>query len=370
MASASSALLAGLTTPAAAARASGRTPARRRRHQRLPAKRGLRYTVGPARPPLCVTESLPAIADEAAFAALLATKPDLREPVRAIARAHGLRADTVRRYATGSVPVYDIDGEAVIKLFPPIYRAGAATEATVLARVGPALNGLTPELIAIGNREGWPYVVMSQLPGQDLSTVWADIPTANRLRLATQLGEVLRALHALPCEDLSDLRVDWPAFVTEQTGTVAERQRALGAPWPWVQQIPTFLSEVDVRTTPRGTALLHTEIMRVHTKVRSVDGRWELCGLFDFEPAMVAPVAYEFASVGLFFSRGDAALLREVLRAYGYAASELDRGLQRRFAAMMLLHRYCNLKWFLTEMPAPEEPTFDALARRWWALDA
>ena len=324
---------------------------------------------GPAPPCTRVTEPLPQIPDEAAFAAFLATRPDLTATIRAIAMSHGQRGERIRRYTTGSVLVYDVDGAVVVKLFPPIYRVGAATEATALARVGAALGRMTPELVAVGSRDGWPYVVMTQLPGQDLSAVWADIPTTNRLRLATEMGELLRALHAVPCEDLEDLRVDWPRFLTEQSAAVAERQRSLGAPWPWVQQIPAFLSEVDLRATPRGSALLHTEIMRVHTKVRANAGRWELCGIFDFEPAMVAPVGYEFASVGLFFAGGDAGVLRELLLAYGYARSELDRGLQRRFAAMMLVHRYCNLKWFLGEMPAPDEATFDALARRWWAFD-
>lgn len=311
---------------------------------------------------------LPAIDSEAAFATYRAARPDLRPLARAIGDRHGVAADEVAAYATGSVFVYRLGTEAVLKLFPPIYGAGASTEATALARVAGKLPIATPELIACGSQDGWPYVLMTQLGGQDLSSVWADIPVPNRVELARQMGGALRALHDIPCEDLTDLRVDWPTFVRAQVSTVAERQKALGAPWHWVQQIPTFLADADLSVGADGLALLQTEIMHVHTKVHQRGGTWALCGLFDFEPAMVAPPAYEFASVGLFFTRGDATLLRALLDAYGVPRSAQTASLQRRFAAMMLVHRYCNLRWFLEELPAPPESTFESLAATWWAL--
>ncbi len=311
---------------------------------------------------------LPPIESEAVFAKLVAANPDYLAIAAAIAERHGVRADDVSRYSTGSVFVFRIGNDAVLKLFPPIYGGSASTEATALARIAGRLPIETPELIACGSQDGWPYVLMTQLSGQDLVAVWPDVTHQNRLELARELGNALRALHEVPAEDLSDLRVDWSAFVQQQVANVAERQRTLGAPWHWVQQIPAFLDDAALDTGPRGSALLHTEVMHVHTKVRQEGGVWQVCGLFDFEPAMVAPVDYEFASVGLFFSQGDAGLLRALLESYGVPASSMNASLQRRFAAMMLLHRYCNLRWYLEEMPPPPEPTLDSLAATWWAL--
>ena len=62
---------------------------------------------------------------------------------------------------------------------------------------------------------------------------------------------------------------------------------------------------------------------------------------------------YEFASIGLFVSGGDARALRGILRAYGYADAELDGALQNRLMAMALLHRYSNLPWYLQRLPLP-----------------
>ena len=52
-------------------------------------------------------------------------------------------------------------------------------------------------------------------------------------------------------------------------------------------------------------------------------------GLFDFEPAMEGDPEYEFASVGVFPSGGDA--LGALIRAYGYP--EVDGAQRRRFMA-------------------------------------
>jgi hygromycin-B 7''-O-kinase len=90
--------------------------------------------------------------------------------------------------------------------------------------------------------------------------------------------------------------------------------------------------------------------------------------LFDFEPAMRGAREYEFASLGLFVSCGDAGFLRRTLTAYGYRPDDLDEPLQRRLLAYALLHRYSSLAWYLTRLPAPKKPTLDALAICWWAL--
>ena len=93
--------------------------------------------------------------------------------------------------------------------------------------------------------------------------------------------------------------------------------------------------------------------MREHLLVEPDGTGWRLSGLFDFEPAMRGAREYEFASIGLFVSGGDARALRCILRAYGYAEAQLDDALQYRLMAMALLHRYSNLPWYLQRLPLP-----------------
>jgi hygromycin-B 7''-O-kinase len=76
---------------------------------------------------------------------------------------------------------------------------------------------------------------------------------------------------------------------------------------------------------------------------------------------------YEFASVGLFVSCGDAALFRRILLAYGYRAADLTPELARRMLAYALIHRYSKLPWYLERVPPPSGVvTLDALAEVWF----
>jgi hygromycin-B 7''-O-kinase len=221
----------------------------------------------------------------------------------------------------------------------------------------------TPTLFAADTHDGWPYLLMSQLPGQRLVDAWAALSPAQRDRLADTLGESIAALHAIDTTLLADLPPPWDGFIAEQRASAAERQSARRLDAHWLEQIPAFLERWLPPPATRRV-LLHTEIMREHLMVD--DGR--LCGLFDFEPAMVGAAEYEFASVGLFVACGDGRALRRILLAYGFAPRQLDAALQCRFMANALLHRYSNLRWYLERLPAGDATTLEQLATRWWPL--
>lgn len=105
--------------------------------------------------------------------------------------------------------------------------------------------------------------------------------------------------------------------------------------------------------------------------VQRLGHRWHLSGLFDFEPAMPgeADYDYEFASVGLFVSGGDAALLHRNLCASAWPADELDAALPCRLMAQALLHRYSNLSWYLERLPRTGALTLEQLARHWFCIE-
>ena len=117
-----------------------------------------------------------------------------------------------------------------------------------------------------------------------------------------------------------------------------------------------FVSAADLADDQ--PAWLHTEAMREHLLVVEDGDTWRLSGIFDFEPAWVAPRDYEFASVGVFFSAGDRALLGEVLRSAGGTASP------QRLFAMAALHRYAHLGWYHKRLGGPTEHA--ALADAWF----
>jgi hygromycin-B 7''-O-kinase len=315
---------------------------------------------------------LPPAGTAAAFDALARDEPRLRAGVDAICARHARELGGATRAAPfpdGSLPVYAVGEAAVIKLFPPCHAAECDTESAALAAVAGRLPVATPEVIARGELDGWRYLLMSRLPGESLAARWPRLSPAEQLSLAAALGECITALHALDTAGIAVPRPGWREFLAAQTAGCADRQRARGLPERWAAQVPGFLAEVALEP-PSREVLLHTEIMREHLLVApDAAGAPRLSGLFDFEPAMIGAPEYELASVGLFVTCGDPALLRALLRASGHRDDELGRPLQRRLLAHALLHRYSNLRWYLERIPPPPgATTLDDLASRWWAL--
>jgi hygromycin-B 7''-O-kinase len=121
-------------------------------------------------------------------------------------------------------------------------------------------------------------------------------------------------------------------------------------------------------STPR--VLLHTEVMRQHLLAgEGPDGRWRLCGLVDFEPAMRGEREYEFVAVGVFVAEGDARFLARTMTAYGYRHDQLGPEFRRRLLAWGIVHRYSNLTWWMRRLPEPAQPVLGALADRWFATE-
>src|SRR5512143_428698 len=215
-----------------------------------------------------------------AWAALRADDAALRPGVDAICARHRLDGEPIRRYSTGTLPVYAVGARCVLKLFPPPDSEGAVTEEDALAAVEGRLPIPTPRVLGSGETAGWRYVLMTQLKGRLLSDAWPDIPAADRDRFAVELGETLAVLHGIDTSPLDRLKVDWPAFLQRQRDSAVDRQRERGLAAHWLEQIPAFL-DTWMPAAARPRALLHTELMREHLLVAPRTNRWELTGLFD-----------------------------------------------------------------------------------------
>ena len=311
--------------------------------------------------------SLPLATDEAAWDALCSDDAALAAGVAAVCARHGLDGKRPVRYDSGSLPVYAIGTEHALKLFPPQERDYASIEARALAAVHGRLPIPTPRLLAADTLNGWHCLLMTQLPGRRLVDVWPETSLVERDRMADQLGSAMATLHALDTGALADFTPRWDEFLPAQRDSAVERQRARRLAAYWLDRMADFLHRWMPPIDPRRS-LLHTEVMREHLLVSNDASGWHLTGLFDFEPAMLGAPEYDFASVGLFVSCGDARFLRRVLLAYGYRPDQLDSALQCRLMAYAMLHRYSNLRWYLERLPAQGATTFEQLAARWWPL--
>ncbi|MET9776466.1 aminoglycoside 3'-phosphotransferase/choline kinase family protein [Streptomyces sp. NPDC006367] len=276
----------------------------------------------------------------------------------------GLAGAPLTRFPDGSQPVYAVGDEHVLKLFPGAAAEDGVAEGRVLTHLQGRLPVPTPGVRDFGPYEnGWQYVLMSRLRGENLAHAWDRVPRSDRERLVTDIGEALAVLHSVGPAPLGDVLGpgDWGAFLDRQGAGAVERQRAHGLPAAWLEQIPDFLASVPLPRAPHGT-LLHTEVMQQHFLV-DPDG-WRLTGFFDFEPAMTGDRAYDFVGVGLFVTRGDPDLLARLAKAYGHTFEPSV------LLAYTLLHVYSNLPWYLRELGAPAGGTLPSLAKEWFGTAA
>jgi hygromycin-B 7''-O-kinase len=315
---------------------------------------------------------LPTVDTDEQWDAVVPDEAVMRPGVEDLCGRLGLAGAPLDRFTEGSQPVYAVGDELVLKLFPGAAADDGIVEARVLSHLEGRLPVPTPRVHATGAYEnGWRYVLMSRLPGEDLAVAWPRLPRADRERLITEAGETLAALHALGPGPLTDALGpgDWGAFLAGQRADVVRRQRERGLPESWLEQIPGFLDAVPLSDDP-PRVLLHTEFMRQHLLVGrgpagcSAGGGPTLTGLFDFEPAMIGDRAYDFVGVGLFVTRGEPGLLGRFMEAYGRTFEP------RELLAHTLLHVYSNLPWYLRELPAPSLPTLDAVAEAWFDSDS
>lgn len=300
-----------------------------------------------------LTPAMRTVVDAASFETLM-DDPGLKaQALQALSAFTGLDLQAPR---DGSA-IVGLAADRVVKVMAPHDVHHHHVEVAALTALHDRLPVPTPKLLSVIDWEGWSGVVMERLAGVPLDTVWATLPRQEQLSIASQLGEMLAALHGLQAPPEIP-RVDWAAWCADRIPAVEDVQRAKKTPEALLSGLRTFLERTD--TTPGDVGWLHTEIMPAHLLVSETDSGWRITGLFDFEPSWVGPVDYEYAAVGVFFGAGDAEVFGAVQRAAGRSIEP------QRLFAMAAVHRYANLRWYHERLGGPADD-LQQLAKAWFS---
>lgn len=272
-----------------------------------------------------------------------------------IRQRHHLPAGEWSRFALGRNLVFAC-GEVVLKLSQPDWAFEIPREADALTFVHHRLPVATPELLAIGEVEGWAYLVQRRLPGVMMRTPWPELSQPTKLALARQQGEIMAALHALPVDEApTSLAFDWTEMLTEQKAECRAEMQHAGVPEALLADLPRYLAAAEPLIAADGPAvLLHGDLDAINLLIEEGNGTWRITGLVDWGDIKVGPAAHDFISPGIHSYRGQSELLHAWYAGYGLNDEQRSSDFLQTIMARSLLYYAGEFGRYLQLVPGAE----------------
>jgi hygromycin-B 7''-O-kinase len=287
-----------------------------------------------------MTASLPPFTDYESFAAFRADPAQWLPIARDIAASHGLACTAPQVFATGTNLVLALDDKLILKLFPPLLRSQFVSEHGSLAQLQGQLRIAIPEIVAEGEHDGWPYLVITRLPGVLGVQAWPSLPEADKERVLAEIGETIAEVQRAPIGELSRIEPDWAGFMRRQIAGCRARHERLGLPRKFLDGLDGLLRDAAALIPfDAEPVILVGEYIPGNFLLRSESDGWHLAGLFDFGDVMAGWGEYDLLGPSAFMTSGMPRRVRSLFEGFGYSAADITPDLKRRLMALMMLHR-------------------------------
>jgi hygromycin-B 7''-O-kinase len=287
-----------------------------------------------------MTHSLPRLANIEAFRAWRADASQCLPAALDIARSHGLPHGDPQLFSTGTNLVVALDDQLILKVFPPLLRDQFVSERLSLSQLRGRLRLPIPEIVVEGERDQWPYLVITRLRGIVGSEAWPALPEDEKERVLGQLGETIAEVQRVPPGDLSGVGLPWADFMARQIERCRARHVRLGLPQKYLDGFDRILR--DARTLiplDAPPVILTGEYIPENLLLSRDGGHWQLAGLFDFGDVMTGWKEYDLLGPSAFMTAGLPRRVDSLFRGFGYSQGDIDSTLKRRLMALLLLHR-------------------------------
>jgi hygromycin-B 7''-O-kinase len=283
---------------------------------------------------------LPDLPDIGAFKAWRADTSQFLPVALDIAYGHGLPTASPQIFSTGTNLVIGLGSDVILKIFPPIYRNQFVSERASLTLLRGRLGLPIPEILFEGERDGWPYLVITRLSGIVASEVWPTLPEDQKERVLGQIGATIAEVQRVPVGELVLIEPRWDQFIATQIEGCRARHARLGLPQKFLDGLDDLLREAPTLIPLHAPPVILTGEYIPENFLVSRDGAgWRLSGLFDFGDVMTGWGEYDLLGPSAFMTAGMPRRVRSLFWGFGYSAADIDATLKRRLTALMLLHR-------------------------------
>jgi hygromycin-B 7''-O-kinase len=288
--------------------------------------------------------SLPALPDLETFRAWRRDTSRWLPVAADIARVHGLASSAPHIFSTGTNLVLALDDRLILKIFPPMLRSQFVSERGSLRRLASQLGLPIPEIICEGERDQWPYLVITRLPGVLGSEVWPVLPEDQKERILRQIGETIAEVQRVPPGELLRIEPRWDAFMLRQIEGCRARHERLGLPQKFLNGLDDLLRDAaDLIPLDAPPVILVGEYIPENFLLNGTDDEWRLAGLIDFGDVLTGFAEYDLLGPSAFMSAGMPGRVRSLFEGFGYTPAEINFTVKRRLMTLMLLHRASDL---------------------------
>jgi len=261
-----------------------------------------------------------------------------------VARSHSLSCADPHVFSNGSNLVVGLDPQLVLKIFPPMLWHQFVSERAALSRLQGRLSVPIPQIVSEGERNGWPYLIVTRMSGVVGTEAWTGLPEDQKESVLNQIGEIIAEVQRVPVGDLSQLQPQWEQFIPKQRKECRARHERLGLPQSYLDGLDHVLQEAATLIPLNAAPVILTgEYTPENILLSERSGGWRLTGLIDFGDVMTGWGEYDLVGPSTFMAGGTPGRVRGLLRGFGYSEANTAPTLPRRLMALTLLHRYSNL---------------------------
>jgi hygromycin-B 7''-O-kinase len=287
--------------------------------------------------------SLPAVQDIAAFQAWRADRSQCLAAALDIARSHGLPHADPHLFSTGTNLVVALDDGLILKLFPPLLRRQFVSERLSLSLLHGRLGVPIPEIVLEGERDQWPYLVITRLSGILGAQAWPALREDQKERVLAQIGATIAEVQRVPVGELSRIEPRWDQFVPQQIRGCRARHERLGLPQKYLDGLDDILRDAAALIPLDAPPVILTgEYIPENFLLSRESAGWRLSGLIDFGDVMTGWGEYDLLGPSAFMTAGLPRRVRSLFEGFGYSSADINPTLKRRLMALLLLHRFSD----------------------------
>ena len=263
-----------------------------------------------------------------------------------IARSHGLPHADPQLFSTGTNLVVALDDRLILKIFPPLLRHQFVSERG--SRCRSSADGCPcpiPEIVLEGERDRWPYLVITRLHGRCRIAGLADF--AGRCRRSACSGKSARRSRKCSGCRLANCSASsraGTAFISGQIERCRARHERLGLPQKYLDGLDDLLRDaaalIPIDAPP---VILTGEYIPENFLLSRESGSWRLAGLIDFGDVLTGWGEYDLLGPSVFMAAGMPRRVASFFTASDIRQEDITPALTRRLVALMLLHRFSDL---------------------------